>query len=71
MAAGFFPEAGGVAHILQWQLPLLKPLVPVHGTQRLLTGCNQVLVLPLTCTVAHPSCSWALLSTQQTKKCLM
>jgi hypothetical protein len=49
MAAGLFPEAGGVAHILQRQLPLLKPLVPVHRAQRLLRGCYQVLVLPLAC----------------------
>lgn len=36
VAAGLFSEAGGVAHILERQLPLLKPLVPVHGAQRLL-----------------------------------
>ncbi len=50
MAASFFPEAGGVAHILEGQLLLLKPFVAVHGAQRLLTGGNQVLVLTLTCT---------------------
>lgn len=48
MAAGLFSEASGVAHILEGQLFLLKPLVAVHGTQRLLTGCYQVLVLSLT-----------------------
>jgi len=50
MAASFFSEAGGVAHILEGQLLLLKPFVAVHGAQGLLTGGNQVLVLTLTCT---------------------
>ena len=47
MAASLFPEACGVADILEGQILLLKPLMPVHGTQRLLTGCNQVLVIAL------------------------
>ncbi len=50
MAASFFPEACGVAHILEWQLLLLKPFMAVHGAQGLLTGGNQVLVLTFTCT---------------------
>ena len=49
MAASFFPEAGGVAHVLEGQLLLLKPFVAVHGAQRLFTGGNQVLVLTFTC----------------------
>ena len=49
MAASFFPEAGGVAHILEGQLLLLKPFVAVHGAQRLFTGGNQVLVLTFAC----------------------
>lgn len=49
MAACLFSETGGVADILERQLLLLKPLMAVHGTKRLLAGCNQVLVLSLTC----------------------
>ena len=49
MAASLLAEACGVADILEGQLLLLKPLMAVHGTQRLLTGSNQVLVLPLAC----------------------
>lgn len=48
MAASLLSETGGVAHILEGQLLFLKPLVAVHGTERLLAGCNQVLVLALT-----------------------
>ena len=51
VAASLLSEAGGVAHILEGQVLLLKPLVAVHGTQRLLTGGNQVLVLSLACTL--------------------
>lgn len=49
MTTCLLPEAGGVAHILQGQIPLIEPLVAVHGAQRLLTGGNQVLVITLTC----------------------
>ena len=45
MLPSLLPEAGGVAHILERQLALLKPLASVHGTQRLLAGGNEVLVL--------------------------
>ena len=48
MAAGLLSEASGVAHILEGQLLLLKPLMAVHGTQWLLTCGNQILVVPLT-----------------------
>lgn len=54
MAASLLSEARGVAHILEGQLLLLKPLVAVHGTQRLLTGCYQVLVLSLTYKLTSP-----------------
>lgn len=47
MAASLFPEACGVADILEGQILLLKPLVAVHGTQGLLTSGNQVLVIAL------------------------
>ena len=53
VAAGLFSEASGVAHVLEGQLLLLKPFMPVHGTQRLLTCGNQVLVVPLTYTLSH------------------
>lgn len=56
VAAGFFSEASGVAHILEGQLLFLKPLMSVHGTQRLLTSGNQVLVVPLTYMLNTRSC---------------
>lgn len=45
MLPSLLPEAGGVAHILERQLTLLKPLASVHGAQRLLAGGDEVLVL--------------------------
>lgn len=56
MAASLFSEASGVAHILEGQLLLLKPLVAVHGTQWLLTCGNQVLVVSLTYMHSSLSC---------------
>ena len=56
MAASLLSEASGVAHILEGQLLLLKPLMPVHGTQRLLTCGNQVLVVSLTYMLSSLSC---------------
>ena len=50
MAASLFSEAGGVADILQRQLALFKPEMPVHGAQRLLGSGNEILVIPLACT---------------------
>lgn len=67
MAASLLSEARGVAHILEGQLLLLKPLVAVHGTQRLLTGCYQVLVLSLTYKLT--SLSWLL--QHSTSACLV
>lgn len=48
MAADLLPEARAVAHHLLGQVSLLKPVLAVHGTQRLLTSGNQVLVITLT-----------------------
>lgn len=56
VAAGFLSEASGIAHVLEGQLLLLKPLMSVHGTQRLLTSGNQVLVIPLTYMLSTLSC---------------
>ena len=51
VAASLFPEAGRVAHVLQREVPLAKPLLPVHGAQRLLRGGDQVLVIALACSI--------------------
>ena len=54
MAARFFAEAGGVAHILEGQLRLLQPAPAVHGAQWLLGRGDQVLVVALACHLAQP-----------------
>ena len=54
MAARFFAEAGGVAHVLEGQLRLLQPAPAVHGAQRLLGRGDQVLVVALACHLAQP-----------------
>ena len=49
VAADLLPEAGGVAHILDGQVLLLKPPLAVQRAQGLLAGGNQVLVVALAC----------------------
>jgi hypothetical protein len=38
-------SAEEVSHALDWQVPLLKPALAVHGAERLLAGCDEVLVI--------------------------
>jgi len=49
VAAGLLAEARGVADILQRQLRLLKPLLAMQRTQRLLRRRDQVFVIALAC----------------------
>lgn len=52
MRAGLFPEAGGVAGILQRQLILFVPPLAVHRTNGLLRGGYQVFIISLPCATA-------------------
>ncbi len=49
VGAGLLAKAGGVAGVLERQLPLLVPLLGVHRRDRLLARRNQILVFALAC----------------------